>query len=56
MTRRFGRRGHRRGVTDLLPGPLVSRLAGRLIANRRFARHVVVDRWFLHAADPPVPS
>ncbi len=57
MIRRFGRRGpRRRGVTDLLPAPLFSRLAGKLIANRRFARHVVVDRWFLHAADPPLPS
>jgi flavin-dependent dehydrogenase len=57
MTRRFGRRGpRRRGLADLLPRPVVSRFAGRLLANRRFARHVVVDRWFLHAADPPLPS
>lgn len=57
MTRRFGGRGpRRRSLTDLLPRPVVSRLAGSLFANRRFARHVVVDRWFLRAADPPLPS
>jgi flavin-dependent dehydrogenase len=57
MIHRFGRRGpRRRSLADLLPSPVVSKLAGRLLANRRFARHVVVDRWFLRAADPPVPS
>jgi flavin-dependent dehydrogenase len=57
MIRRFGRRGpRRRGLVGLLPAPLVSRAAGRLLANQRFARHVVVDRWFLHAADPPLAS
>jgi flavin-dependent dehydrogenase len=57
LIHRFGRRGpRRRGLTDLLPAPVVSRLAGRLLANRYFARHVVVDRWFLHAADPPLAS
>jgi flavin-dependent dehydrogenase len=57
MTRRFGRRGpRRRGLADLLPDPVFSRVAGRLLANRCFARNVVVDRWFLHAADPPLTS
>jgi len=57
MTRRFGRRGPPRpGLTDLLPHPVVSRLAGRLLANRHFARHVAVNRWFLHASDPPLRS
>lgn len=31
-----------------LPAPLKHYLAGKLIGNRWFARHVVMDRWFLH--------
>lgn len=31
-----------------LPAPLKYYLAGKLIGNRWFARHVVMDRWFLH--------
>jgi geranylgeranyl reductase family protein len=51
---RFGAREKRLrvGLTDLLPEALVRRLAGRLFANPWFARHVVVDRWFVHAHEP----
>jgi hypothetical protein len=31
------------------PGFLRSLLAGRLLDNKWFSRHVVLDRWFLHA-------
>lgn len=49
--------GHRR--QQLLPVPRApSRfrqfLAAKLLANRWFVRRVVVDRWFLHAAQPPL--
>jgi hypothetical protein len=27
-------------------------LAGRVLGNRLFARHVVLDRWFLHRHQP----
>lgn len=55
LTARFGAR------TVPPPGPgtglieQVKRLAGRrLLASRRFARHVVLDRWFLHRHQPPL--
>jgi flavin-dependent dehydrogenase len=39
--------------SKLPPSPLASallrRIGARLISNRWFARHVVLDRWFLHA-------
>ena len=44
------------GFTDLLPAPWVQRLAGRLFASPWFARHVVVDRWFVHAHEPALGS
>jgi flavin-dependent dehydrogenase len=50
---RFGRRAPRP------PGraPAWKRaLAGRLLASPTFARHVVLDRWFLHHATPPLAS
>ena len=55
---RFGAREPRLrlGVTDLLPGPWVQRLAGRLFASPWFARHVVVDRWFVHAHEPALAT
>ncbi len=55
---RFGPRVPRRrlGLTDLLPAPLTRRLAGRLFATPLFARRVVVDRWFVHAHQPPLAS
>lgn len=46
---RFGPRQAHRGITDMLPEWLVVALAGRLLGNEWFARHVVVNRWFLHA-------
>jgi flavin-dependent dehydrogenase len=54
---RFGRREPRLalGLTDLLPAPLTRRLAGKLLATHWFARRFVVERWFVHAHDPPLP-
>jgi flavin-dependent dehydrogenase len=53
---RFGPRGKATSLLDRLPAPLVRALAGRLFAWRRFARDVVVKRWFLHAELPPLGS
>jgi geranylgeranyl reductase family protein len=40
------------GVTDLLPAGLARALAARLFAAPWFASRVVVDRWFVHRAQP----
>jgi flavin-dependent dehydrogenase len=51
---RFGtpRRG---AVTDWLPAAFLRFAAARLMATRWFTRSVVLDRWFLHTADPVLP-
>lgn len=36
------------------PGRLKQALAGWLLGSRWFARHVVLDRWFLHAHEKPL--
>jgi menaquinone-9 beta-reductase len=43
----------RRGAfSDYLPAAFLRFAAAHLMANRWFTRSVVLDRWFLHAADP----
>jgi flavin-dependent dehydrogenase len=56
LTARFGRRGDapRPGPSDLLPARLRPRLARWLLGSPWFARHVVLDRWFLHRFDAPL--
>ncbi len=49
---RFGPRRRGPGLAALLPDALAGPLAGRLFAWPRFAREVVVKRWFLHAELP----
>jgi len=48
---RFGepRRG---GAGDWLPEGWLRFIAAKLLATRWFSRHVVIDRWFLHAQQP----
>ncbi|MDH3285273.1 MAG: NAD(P)/FAD-dependent oxidoreductase [Acidobacteriota bacterium] len=55
---RFGRRygRMRAGLTSVLPRAWRGPVAGRLMTNRWVARHLVVDRWFLHRHDPPLPA
>jgi flavin-dependent dehydrogenase len=53
---RFGPRQRGPGLAALLPGALARPLAGRLFAWPRFAREVVVRRWFLHAELPALRS
>jgi flavin-dependent dehydrogenase len=50
---RYGRRQPRRRAA-LLPAALRQRLAQGLLGNRWFARHVLLERWFLHAHEPPL--
>jgi len=58
LTARFGERLH--GDTPAAPGHFAQRfketLAHWLLRRRWFARHVVIDRWFLHRHQPPLPS
>lgn len=53
---RFGPRRGRPGpgLTDLLPAAWRGRVSAWALANRWFARHVVVNRWFLHRHAPPL--
>jgi flavin-dependent dehydrogenase len=43
-------------VSDWLPAAFLRFAAARLMATRWFTRNVVLDRWFLHAADPVLPA
>ena len=40
----------------LLPPALVTWLGARLMAVPWFARHVVIDRWFLHTEQPALAA
>ena len=58
MTARFGRR--LQGELPAEPGRFMQRLkqsvAHWLLRRGWFARHVVINRWFLHRQQPPLPS
>jgi geranylgeranyl reductase family protein len=59
--RLLARFGGRRspGIGSWLPASWVQRAAASLLATRWFTRHVVMDRWFLHARQPalrPAPA
>jgi geranylgeranyl reductase family protein len=55
LEERFGKRGRLR-LARLLPGRLVSALAGVLMSSRWFARRVLLERWFLRMEMPPLSS
>lgn len=50
---RFGPREGHDGSAWLPPG-IRTRLAGGLMHSRWFTRHVLLERWFLHAHEPPL--
>jgi menaquinone-9 beta-reductase len=58
LTARFGKR--LQGAAPATPGRLMQRfkqtLAHWLLRRGWFARHVVIDRWFLHRQQPLLPS
>jgi flavin-dependent dehydrogenase len=56
LTQRFGARDARQDFAPWLPQGLRQSLAARLLASEWFARHVVIDRWFLHAAHPALAA
>ena len=49
LTKRFGGKGAQQDAASWLPRGLRQSLAAKLLATGWFARHVVIDRWFLHA-------
>lgn len=51
LTARFGKK-FTRSASDFLPLGLKRFVAAKLMASRWFSRHVIVDRWFLHAHEP----
>ena len=51
---RFGKRRWRRPGAGLPPSRWRQLLGARLLANRWFVRRVVIQRWFLHATQPPL--
>lgn len=51
MEERFGKR-QATSFTDHLPEGLKRALGGKLLTSHWFARHVVIDRWFLHTEQP----
>ena len=48
---RFGTGPVSRALTGILPAGVVTSAARRLLAMPAFVRHVVLDRWFLHARE-----
>lgn len=53
---RFGRRGAETGPPAWLPEPLRRKAAARLLGAGWFARRFVLDGWFLHRRQPPLPA
>lgn len=51
LTARFGKK-FTHSVSDFLPFGLKRFMAAKLMASRWFSRHIIVDRWFLHAHEP----
>ncbi len=43
-------------AAQILPGFARNAIAGVLLRNRWFTRHVVLDRWFLHAREPQLQN
>lgn len=54
MEQRFGKRQPGAGVMERLPEKIRIKLASQLLTSKWFARHVVMDRWFLHQHQAPV--
>jgi flavin-dependent dehydrogenase len=49
---RFGIGPVSRAVSRAIPSGPWPAIGGALLRTRAFARHVVIDRWFLHAHEP----
>ena len=56
LTSRFGKRSPAAEGGSWLPQQIRRPLAASLMATRWFVRHIVVDRWFLHAQQQPIAT
>lgn len=56
LVARFGERQPKPGLLERLPLGFKQILAGQLMQTHWFTRHVVMDRWFLHAQQAPLAS
>ncbi len=56
LVERFGPRAAAPTLLGLIPDWVLAPLAGKLFGARWFARRVVLDDWFFHAADAPLAS
>lgn len=54
LAERFGERKAGNGSLQWLPQGVKKFFAGRLLGNRTFTRHVILDRWFLHRHQQPL--
>jgi geranylgeranyl reductase family protein len=54
LCERYGRPGAAAGTSWPLPEALLSSLSARLLATRWFARHILLERWFLHRSLAPL--
>lgn len=54
MEQHFGKRQPVAGIMERLPETVRIKLASHLLTSTWFAKHVVMDRWFLHQHQAPV--
>lgn len=52
LTQRFGKKNLHQSTRPLLPEKIRQKIAMKLMRTNWFARHVIIDRWFLHAGQP----
>ena len=56
LRERFGERGTETGTPAWLPAGLRRAVAAKLLGTSWFSRRVVLDDWFLHRRQPPLPA
>lgn len=56
LVTRFGERQPKPSLMERLPLGFKQILAGQLMQTHWFMRHIVMDRWFLHTQQAPLPS
>lgn len=54
IQQRFGEFATSKTSVNWLPDSIRYYLGGKLVSTQWFAQHVVIDRWFLHAHEPPL--
>jgi len=54
LTQRFGKKNLQPTSGPLLPEKVRQTVAMKLMRTNWFARHVIIDRWFLHSGQPAI--